>query len=357
MNGGETLDRLHGEPTPWLDGSGPAAETVLFTQARLSRNLAGFHFPIQAGTGELATILAELQTWVAQSPFAAGWHFLDLEDLADWQRKLLLEKHLVTSRSIREPLHCGLLAGPGGGLSALVNEEDHLRLTACSPGFDPGAAAAAVAGFETELEKEFGFAYQEDLGYLTSWPGSVGTGLHLAALLHLPGLVLVDQVDKIINAMQQLRFTVRGLFGRGGTVRGCLFLVTSQVTLGRDEEEIVGDFGYHVGKVLLHENSARQQLHARDRLWLEDLVHRSWAVLKSARLITSQETFDRLSHLRLGAALGILPEFPPGQLNRLVLGQQPAHLQHAAGESLNGNERARLRASFLRRELAGAIDG
>lgn len=357
MNSGEILDLLHAQPAAWLDGSGPAGETVLFTQARLSRNVAGFHFPIQAGTGELATILAEMETWLTQSPFAAGWHFLDLEDLADWQRKLLLEKHLVTARSIREPLHCGLLASPGGSLTGLVNEEDHLRLTATCPGFDPAAATAAVAGFETELEKEFGFAYQEDLGYLTSWPGSLGTGLHLATVLHLPGLVLADEIDKIINAMQQLRFTMRGLYGRGGTVRGCLFLITSQVTLGCDEEEITNDFSYHVGKVLLHESSARQQLHARDRLWLEDLVHRSFAVLRSARLITSQETFDRLSHLRLGVGLGILPELGPGLLNRLVLGQQGAHLQHAAGESLTGNDRARVRASFLRNELARAIGG
>ena len=172
--------------------------------------------------------------------------------------------------------------------------------------------------------------------------------MKLAAFLHLPGLVLADEIDKILNALRQLRFSIRGLFDQGSTVRGAVFQVSNVVTLGRDEEEIVTDFSYHVQKVLEHERSARRQLYARDRLWLEDLVHRSLAVLRSARMITSQETFDLLSNIRLGAGLGILPGLAPGLLNKALFGQQTGHLQASSAEPLSGNARAIARASFLR---------
>jgi protein arginine kinase len=345
------FDHWRGQQPAWLDGSGPAAEIVIGTQARVSRNIAGFQFPIQAKPAELATIRQELDTALCRPGRLGNAHVLHLADITEQQRALLREKHLITPLVSRNPDNRGLVVAPEGQLAGLINEDDHLRISAFCSGFDPIQVATAAAGLEADLEKEVPFAYREDLGYLTSWPGSVGTGLRLSALLHLPGLVLVDQIDKILNALRQLRFSVRGIFGNGSTIRGALFQVSSLVSLGRDEEEIVNDFSYHVGKVLLHENSARDQLHARDRLWLEDLVQRSFALLRSARLITSQESFDRLSHVRLGVSLGILPEIPFERLNALVVGQQTAHLEDSAGESLPGQEKSAFRASFLRTEL------
>lgn len=346
------FDSWLGREPVWLDGSGPEAGLVLGTRALLFRNIAGFTFPGQAASRDLETILAEVEGWSGAGHNNQDWDLLRLAELTDSQRKLLQEKQLVTARANTSLEHRGVLVGPAGDLSILVNDEDHLRLTAFRPGFDPQGAATAVAGLESSLEQNLGFAYQEALGYLTAWPGRVGTGLHLSALVHLPGLVLVDEIDKILNALHQLKFAVRGFAGKETAVRGCLFQITSLVTLGRDEEEIVNDFSYHLGKVLNHEKSARSQLHARDRLWLEDLVQRSHAILQAARLITAQETYDRLSHLRLGVDLAILPEISPAVLNRMVMGQQAAHLEHAAGQALAGNDRAAARAAFLRRELA-----
>ena len=55
-------------------------------------------------------------------------------------------------------------------------------------------------------------------------------------------------------------------------MRGALFRIANLITLGRDEREIVEDFQVHVGKIIIYERAARDQLYARDHLGLEDMV-------------------------------------------------------------------------------------
>lgn len=340
------------EPADWLNGDGPSADIVIGTRARLARNLTGFSFPHHQSEAELETVFLELRKVLSACPGLSEGEFLSLTEIADVQHQLLQEAHLASPALLRDPHFRGLMISRCHNLVGMVNEEDHLRLVALVSGFDPETASASAAELDAELEKVVGFAYRDDLGYLTTSPTNVGTGLRISALVHLPGLVLAEEIEKILNALRQLRFSVRGLAGHGSSVKGAIFQIANLVTLGREEEEIINDFNFHVGKVLLHERTAREQLYARDPLMLEDMAHRSLAALQSARMITSQETFDRLSHIRLGTSLDVLSEISPKLLNTALVGHQTAHLEHFYGGSLPGKSKAEARASFLR-ELFG----
>ena len=214
------------------------------------------------------------------------------------------------------------------------------------------AALERAIAFDNLLEEQLEFAYSDELGYLTTCPTNVGTGLRLSVLIHLPGLVLNQETEKILNSMRQLQFAVRGLFGEGSAVRGALFQVSNLVTLGRSEEVLTGDFKRHVGKVIQYEKLAREQLYEKDAVGVLDMAQRSLAVLRNAHLITAQETFDRLSHVRMGVAMGIVPAIPMANLNLALVKQRAGHLQLAAGGSLRGRERTAARASYLRTLLA-----
>jgi len=120
------------------------------------------------------------------------------------------------------------------------------------------------------------------------------------------------------------------------------------VTLGRDESEIASDFEFHLGKVLLHERTARQQLFANDSLGLEDLAYRSLAALQQARLMTAQEAADRLNHLRVGVGFDMLSGIDYATLNRAIIQYQTAHLEAEAGQVLSNIERTEARATLLR---------
>ncbi|MBM4130328.1 hypothetical protein FJ250_04785 [bacterium] len=352
MNG--CLGALAARDAAWLAGDGPHGDIVVATRARLARNLAGLPFPHRASAAALATVAADLDRHLQRLPqFAQGWRF-ELGACSGRERPLLREKLLTGSELLATPQHRLLLASADLGAAALVNGEDHLHLCAWRSGLAAGEALAAALAADDALGDACAPAFSEEHGYLTASPGNVGTGLRLTAVLHLPGLVMADEIDKVLNALRQLEFGVRGLTGEGRTVRGALFRVGNLTTLGRDENEIAEDFAGHVGKVIVHERAARDLLLGRDRRGLEDIAWRGLASLRSARLMTAQEAWDCLSHARLGAGCGLLPNPGWDAFNRLLVRHQPAHLEVTAGRQLDGRERSAARADLLRAHFAAS---
>jgi len=339
-------------PAPWLDASGPSAGVVVTTRVRLARNLAGHRFTHHAGESELRALRQVVGERLADCPlFAVAWR-LDLASLTPLELKCLQEKHLASAELIREPKNRGLVLARDLVRSVMVNEEDHLRLQVFHSGFAPREACTAALDLDREVESELEFAFSDELGYLTTCPTNVGTGMRISVLIHLPGLVLAGEIEKILNSLRQLQFAVRGLFGEGSAVRGALFQISNLVTLGRSEQQLIEDFARHVTKVIDYERLARERLVARNAPGVKDMAHRSLAILRSARLITMQEAFDRLSHVRMGVELGILPALETGLLNRALVQQRSAHLQLRAGRELKGRDRSEERARYLRDLLA-----
>ena len=336
----------------WMDARGPASDIVVSTRVRLARNLKTFPFPRHASVVELSTVFGDLTRRLPRFPeFSGGW-LLDMDQLDANKRSVLQEMSLASSSLIKVPLHRGLILSPQLDRAAMINEKDHIHLMSYQAGLDPTAALSHALQIDARLENEIEPAFAEDLGYLTASPMDVGTGLHVSALLHLPGLVLAGEIDKVLNALRQLQFSVRGLLGDGRTIRGALFRIANLVTLGRDEQEIAEDFRIHVGKVVIYERSARDQLYAQDSLGVEDMVHRSLATLCRSRLITAQETFDHLSNIRLGVGLGVLDPLGQGLLNRVLVQHQTAHLELAAGRPLGSRGKSAARAAMLREVFA-----
>jgi protein arginine kinase len=336
----------------WLAGKGPSGDIVVSSRVRLARNLASRRFTHHASVAEMEAVRDEIgRQAMSRRSFRGGWQ-LDLGSCTAQQRKYLLEAHLASPDLIRHRERRALLISADLASVVMVNEEDHLRIQVFRSGFNPAGACQKALALDEELEEVLDFAFSEELGYLTSCPTNVGTGFRLSVLIHLPGLVLAKEIEKILNGLRQLQFTVRGLFGEGSAVRGALFQVSNLGTLGRTEETLTNDFSRHLAKVIHYENLAREKLLERDREGISDMVHRSLAILRSAHLITSQEAFDRLSHVRMGVSLSILPPLPMSVLNEALVEMQSAHVQVRSGRPVEGHERAAARAAYLRDLLA-----
>ncbi|MFH4338539.1 protein arginine kinase, partial [Acinetobacter baumannii] len=80
------------------------------------------------------------------------------------------------------------------------------------------------------IEKEVEYAFDESLGYITSCPTNVGTGLRASVMIHLPGLVLKKRISRIIQVIQKLGLVVRGIYGEGSEALGNIFQVSNQMT-------------------------------------------------------------------------------------------------------------------------------
>jgi len=348
---------------PWLTASGEHADIVLSSRIRLARNIAGFNFSSRERDGERLRILAQIREIMPRVPSLARGMVLRMDDLTSTDRQVLRERLLVS----RE------LAGTEGGAEArpasavvvsehagvMVNEEDHLRLQVFRSGFDIPGALQAATRVDRELGAHVPYAFHRDFGFLTSCPTNTGTGLRASVMVHLPGLVLTQEISKVLQGLQQMGLTHRGLYGEGSDVVGSFFQVSNQTTLGRSEEELADHLQRVVKRLVEQEYAARKVL-ARDAGYIiEDKLWRAYGTLRHARSLGADEAMNLLSGVRLAVGLKLIGGLSIYTLNKLLVFGQTAHLAHAAGRALTESEASVARARYVREVLAneGRSDG
>jgi protein arginine kinase len=233
----------------------------------------------------------------------------------------------------------------------MINEEDHLRMQALRPGLQLKQAWQAIDQVDSELEKKLDYAFDDTLGYLTACPTNLGTGIRVSAMLHLPGLVLAEQIEQIIQSVNKLGLAVRGLYGEGTEALGNVFQVSNQMTLGEAEIEIVERLSKVLAQIIEHEENARQSLLEKKPKMVLNQIGRAYGILANAHSIASKESMNLLSFLRLGVDLGHFPSIDRSTVDELFIVTQPAHLQKQFTEKLAAEERDLLRADMLRDRL------
>ena len=335
----------------WLKGNNSPGSIILSTRVRLARNISHRIFPPYAGEADKKSVSAEIHDIMLSADCCRHllWH--DLESVSELDRKLLIERHLI-SRELAEAAGARAVAfDEAESLSLMVNEEDHLRLQCLRSGLYLQEAFEEIDRLDNELGEKLDFAFDERFGYLTSCPTNVGTGLRISVMLHLPALVMTRHIEKAFRAIHEMRMAVRGFYGEGTEALGDLYQISNQVTCGKSEADILADLEAVILSLVQYEEKARTSLLLDEQIRLEDRVFRGAGLLKTARLMNTEEAMRHLSSLRLGVALGILKNPEIKDINRLFLLSQPAHLQKLAGRQLDNNARDKTRALFLRKEL------
>ncbi|MGH7474739.1 MAG: protein arginine kinase [Longimicrobiales bacterium] len=341
----------------WLDASGPHADVVLSTRVRLARNLQGHAFGGRSRPGERERILDEVHDAARGDSRLGGGTMIELDKLSPVGRQVLLERHLISREMAAENgtvphLGAGLILGPSEAVGAMVNEEDHLRLQSLLSGLRLQDAYRVVDAVDEELGGRLAYAYHPEFGYLTSCPTNVGTGLRASILIHLPGLVLTKEIGRVLQGINQVGLTFRGLYGEGSEVVGNFFQISNQTTLGKSEEDLIDHLQNIASKVIQYETEARSVLMRDAPSVIEDKIWRAYGLLRYARTLSFEEVMNLLSGLRLGVSMKLLPGLSVYTLNKVMIYSQAAHLEQAAGRSLADDESDLHRAAYVRRILA-----
>ncbi len=347
------LDSLLPNLGEWLRGTGPDADVVVSTRIRLARNLAQFPFSGRATHHQKSEIEAKVKDAVARAeldPYRP--EYVSVAGLAPLDRQFLVERQLI-SRELAT-----VLEGPRGvafdtreSVSIMVNEEDHLRLQVMRSGMALDEAWGEIDRVDDAMESRLTYAFHDQFGYLTACPTNVGTGMRASVMLHLPALGITRQNEKVFKALQKINLVVRGLYGEGSRASGDLYQISNQVTLGRSEQRVLTEIREVITMILQYERQARQVLIRERKQAEQDRVARAIGTLGSATMITSEETMELLSAVRLGIHLNLLDDLPSTTVNQLFIHTQAAHLQKLMGTPLDGEERNAARARYLRNKL------
>ncbi len=346
------LDRLLPNLGEWLRGIGPESDIVVSSRVRLARNLADTPFGNRAGAEQKAETEARVRDAVASARLPYALEFVDVAKLTPIDRQFLVERQLM-SREL-----ASVLDGPRGvafneneSVSVMVNEEDHLRLQVMRSGLALDEAWTEIDRLDDALEGKLAYAFHDQFGYLTACPTNVGTGMRASVMLHLPALSLTKEIEKLFRSLQKINLVVRGLYGEGSRASGDLYQISNQVTLGKSESRVLQEIREVIAQIIQYERRARQLLLKERRQAEQDRVARAIGTLGSATMITSEETMELLSTVRLGIQLHLLDDLPPTTVNQLFIHTQAAHLQKLMGTPLDGEERNAARAKYLRNRL------
>jgi protein arginine kinase len=370
------LTDISSDINEWFSGKGPLADIVISSRIRLARNLADHKFISRCSDEEKTEILETLKTVITSLDLGDNVFYISVSDMTEMDRHFLVERNLISRHHAFGKGPRGACIAQSESFTAMINEEDHLRLQVIKSGLQLTDCAKQINRIDDLIEQKVDYAFSTKLGYLTACPTNLGTGIRVSVMLHLPALKMTGHTEKFLNATRDMNLAVRGLFGEGTDSAGDFYQLSNQVSLGVSEEQIVSDFENKIiPEIVDYEIAARKHLLKDSSDSLDDRISRATAVLRSARLISSHEALHLLSQLRLGInmhqTLGAstpaieqlcslkdasAPDADAEKIsirtiNRLFMLTLPAHLQLNYGKPLDPTHRDALRAQIIRSAL------
>ena len=344
-------EELLRNPLSWLADSGPDDDIAISTRIRLARNFSETPFPIAGNQDALLQVRELAGQAILNSEALVDPMEFELPALSDTEKRLLLERRLISRDMLNPNPASVLLADRDESLAVMINEEDHLRIQALSPGFQLESVWQRINQFDDVLASRIPYAFDPRLGFLTSCPSNLGTGMRASVMLHLPGLVMAGQIAAVKQALGKLGLAVRGFYGEGSENFGNLFQISNQSTLGESEPQILERISSIVKQIIIHEKQSRQVLLDQKQSFLLNQVGRAYGILRHGYMISSEEALNSLSALRLGVDMKIFSSVDIHTVNELFLNVQPSHLQIAEHKELSQEERDTARATLIRETL------
>lgn len=339
------------KPASWLAGDGTQSGIVLSSRIRLARNVSGCSFPSVSTAEDREKVISFARSAIEKSPNLKNGKFLLWNEVSDLDRTLLMERHLVSPEFMRGVDSRALFISQEEIVSIMINEEDHLRIQVIQSGLEIRDTYCIAEKIDDDLGQSLQFDFDPDFGFLTACPTNVGTGIRASILIHLPGLVLTREIEKVISQITKVGLTVRGFYGEGTDVLGNLFQISNQTSLGRSEEDIIESLEKVTKQIIEYETNSRSTLFEDAREQIEDKIWRAYGILKNARSLTSEEVMNLLSAIRLGLSMGSIDLLPLSTINEVLILSQPAHLQKYFQKDMDSGERDIKRAELVRGKL------
>lgn len=338
------------ETSGWLSGNGPENAVIISSRIRVARNLAGFPFPGKANGNTQEKTYETVINAVRHTALLKNTKTYRLDEMTKLERHLLMERHLISHEHAESKGVAGLIVDANETISIMINEEDHLRLAAMESGLALETAWERLNHIDDELGQTLNYASHARWGFLTACPTNCGTGLRASCLTHLVALAITNELPIILETLTRLGIATRGLYGEGTKAMGNIFQLSNATTLGRPESEIINHLTQVLKRIIRHEHEAREKIMSPEaRTKTEDKIFRSYGILKTARMLSFEESVLHLSLVALGIQVGLDIPVEIAGVNKLMFITQPAHVQVTAGNELGADERDKVRAAIIRK--------
>ena len=328
----------------WYNLSGPESDIAVSTRIRLARNLNGIPFPSKMTDAQFEQVNEKVRKAVFESntPYAKSLKFIYMKDIPENERFSMVERHIISHRFASNCKNRAIIISEDESICIMLGEEDHIRIQVILAGLQLENAYNIVESIDSLLCGSLDLAFDDKLGFLTECPTNLGTGLRASVMLHLPVIESSGEMSGLVDSINKIGLTVRGLYGEGTKPVASLYQISNQITLGISEKNAIDNLKIITMQLIEKERSYRGQL---NRISAEDLSMRALGILKNARILTSGEMMEKLSEIKLGMSMGII------DLNilpvKLMIEGQPYMIMRRLGE-MSPEERDIERAKIIR---------
>ena len=217
-----------------------------------------------------------------------------------------VEKKLISKKLLERKDKGAFIINNENTISIMLNEEDHIAIKCISGGLDLNNEYEFAMKVEDTLSKKYIYSFSETFGYLTMNPNNVGTGLIVSAVIHLPILTYNKKIDEISKNLYQEGILLEAIYKEDSKCYGNLYSIKNKTTLGKKEEDILLKMQKYIFELVKEEKKAREEILVKNEIDFEDRIYRSYGILKYARKLTSQESLQLISDVRLGIELKLI---------------------------------------------------
>jgi protein arginine kinase len=324
-------------------------DIVITSRIRLARNLKNYRFPVKMSQEEAEKVVREISD--AINRINLNYNLTYMRDLSDIQKSALIENHLISPALAEKKEVAAFLLSPDKKVSIMLNEEDHIRIQTLDKGMSLKECWDLSNKIDDVIEEAVDYAFDRELGYVTSCPTNIGTGMRASVMIHLPALSITNQIEKLLYGVSQLGVAVRGVYGEGTKSLGHLYQISNQGTLGASEETLIDKITQIARQIVEKEEKTREHLKKNNFEDLEDEFYRAYGLLTNARKMTTEEAMKLISLIKLGNDMKMINVAENKDLYELMTKIQPSNLLSFAGKELLPKERDNKRAEIIRNEL------
>lgn len=330
----------------WYSAQGANSDVVLSSKIRLARNLEKVPFPCRMSNEVRRSVCKKIYASVQNSSLAGEFDLIELDKLSDLKKISLAEQGIISAQMAKQESYGALLLSKDESIAIMLCEEDHIRLCAMVPGQDLDGVYAKVNKVDDVLIKSMKIAFSEKLGFLTSNPMHLGTGMKASMLVHIPGICEKGLLVTLRNMASKLGFSVKPVFADGG-----FYEISNEISLGITEKSALQNLNAIAEQIIKQERACRQDLIQYDEF--QDKIYRAMGTLKMARQLNTKEFYSLISLVRLGIAMGL---FEDEGVSCETIGEMlhllgTATIMSGAEDGLTAEEANRLRAQYVREKL------
>ncbi len=307
----------------WFSLPGNYDDVIISTRARLVRNLADFLFPIKMTDDDKQRVQA-----LVYDAFSGTeeWHFLDMSRISEQGRQILRDKNILKNADCTG---C-VLNYADESLACLVNESDHLKISAFVSGLNCEKAMENVYKTDEFLQQKLQFAASIDFGYLTSHIKDSGTALKFSIRIFIPSIVLSGQFDSVVSLVREKKLSIKPVFKSEeiADFSNCLFdICTSSSAEGTEFDQMA--VIQSIGEVILKtERKIQREFADNNPTVVLNFFKQSYSRAMNSLLLSYEEAVSIISAVKWGLQMKLISGISEHELNGLYYSTKDGHLKY-----------------------------